>query len=310
VLTLIRPEVLRSADALCREFQSAQPFRHVVIDEFLDAEFCRRLVEDFPEFDAQQATNELGQVGRKAVRRDLASLSQAYARFDQLLQSQEFLQFLNKSTGIPKLIYDPDYVGGGTHENLAGQDLDMHVDFNYHPASRLHRRLNLILFLNREWQPEWGGSLELQRDPALPSPENCTRMVLPIENRSVIFETTESSWHGFRRIELPAGKQHLSRRSIAVYFYTKERPAHEAAPSHGTIYVPRPLPGHLQPDYRLTSEDVHELEILLARRDAQIQYLYEREKEFSRIAGSPSFRLARGLTWPMRTLRDWAKRSK
>ena len=123
-------------------------------------------------------------------------------------------------TGIPNLLYDPDYVGGGTHQNLHGQDLDPHVDFNYHPKNQRHRRLNLIVFLNPEWREEWGGAFELHVNPWLPPEEDTVKTIVPITNRCLLFETSENSWHGFRRINLPPEKKHLSRRSIAVYYYT------------------------------------------------------------------------------------------
>lgn len=298
----------RAAD-LHAQFESAQPFRHVVIDEFLDPEFCARLIAEFPTFNAASAINERGEPGRKAVISQLASIGPAYAAFDRLMRDPEFLALTGRITGIPDLLYDPDYVGGGTHENLDGQDLDRHVDFNFHPTRAVDRRLNLIVFLNPEWDESWGGCLELTRDP-WSSAADARRTVLPVANRAVIFETTESSWHGFERIRLPASKP-ISRRSIAVYFYTKGRPAHESAPSHGTIYYQRPLPQQIQPGHTLTEEDAAEIQQLLARRDQQIKFLYDREKKFSHLianlANSPSFRIGRILTWPARTFRSLLK---
>jgi Rps23 Pro-64 3,4-dihydroxylase Tpa1-like proline 4-hydroxylase len=286
------------------QFDSARPFRHVVIDGFVNAEYCQALCDQFPAFDPAHARNEMGEVGRKAVYPNLRDLGPAYQQFDALLRSPEFLAWVGAVTGIEKLLYDPDYVGGGTHENLNGQDLDNHVDFNYHPVTRFHRRLNLILFLNPGWKPEWGGSLELQKDPYLPESRNLIRSILPLANRCVLFETTESSWHGFRTITLPEDRQNLSRRSIAVYFYTRIRPRHETAAGHGTIYVHRPAPEFVQPGHTLSECDVHELQAHFSRRDDYIRFLYEREKEFTRITQSPSFRLARALTWPLRKVRS------
>ena len=125
----------------------------------------------------------------------------------------------------------------------------------------------------------------------------------PRANRCVIFETSERSWHGFSRVAMPEKKALLGRRSIAVYFYTKDRPASDAAPAHGTVYVPPALPEHFQAGLTLTADDVEELQILLRRRDTQIEYLYHRELEFSRILHSPTHRLAAAITAPLRWLR-------
>ena len=164
----------------------------------------------------------------------------------------KFLALMGQITAIPNLLYDPDYVGGGTHENLHGQDLDPHVDFSYHPKSHRHRRLNLIVFLNPECREEWGGAFELHVNPWLPPEENPLKTVAPLANRCLILETSENSWHGFKRINLPPENRNLSRRSIAVYYYTRRRPASETAPGHSTIYVQRPLPEHIRAGHILS----------------------------------------------------------
>jgi len=311
VLALIQSPVRERSGQFIREFRSAIPFHHLVIDEFLAQDFCRQLMAEFPAFDREHARNEMGEVGGKSVFQNLPRLGPAYARLDAMLRSREFLAFVGQITGILDLRYDPDYVGGGTHENLNGQDLDPHVDFNYHPRTQLHRRLNLIIFLNPEWHEAWGGALELHVNPWLPPSENPVKTILPIANRCVIFETSENSWHGFKRIHLPEGKQNLSRRSIAVYYYTRQRPTEEIAPNHSTVYVQRPLPEYFRAGHVLSDEDVAGVRNLLVRRDMQIRFLYEREKEVSEVMNSilrsNSFRLYRALTWPLRQCRDWMK---
>jgi hypothetical protein len=303
----LHPELLDRADTLRARFAGAEPFKHIVLDRFLDETFCQELIRQFPSFDPARALNERGEIGRKAALSDLPALGGAFAQFDALIRGPQFLDWMSRVTGIPELLYDPQYVGGGTHENLNGQDLDSHVDFNFHPNGRWHRRLNLIVFLNPQWQAGWGGCLELLRDPWTPSGARPSEFVVPLANRAVIFETNERSWHGFRRIELPPEAAGLSRRSIAVYFYTRERPADEIAPSHATFYVQRPLSDRIQCGYTLGEQDVEELRELLERRDIQIRFLYEREKEFSalisNLSGSRSFRIAQALTWPARAAR-------
>ncbi len=306
MLNLLHPAVLDRTETLAREFRSAKPFRHVVIDCFLAPEVLERLIREFPQFDPERARNELGQTGRKATRPDVAALGGAYAEFDRLMRAPQFLEWLGKVCGIQRLLYDPEYAGGGTHENLDGQDLDFHVDFNYHPHKPVHRRLNLIVFLNPQWEEAWGGCLELVRDAWNERGPEDLRKIMPLANRCVVFETTENSWHGFEQIRLPQAQPNLSRRSIAVYFYTAERPPEETAAPHGTIYVPRPLPQHLTAGHTLTPQDQLELETLLARRDSQIRFLYEREQEYSRVlAGmlrSPTWRIGRIFALPAKLL--------
>jgi Rps23 Pro-64 3,4-dihydroxylase Tpa1-like proline 4-hydroxylase len=303
---VLHSSVRARRDEFRAAFATAQPFRHVVIEPFLEEAELRDLTAEFPSFESGESKNERGETGRKSVQPNIAKLGPPYQRFDRLMQDGSFLDLMSLVTGIPRLLYDPEYIGGGTHENLDGQELDTHVDFNYHPARRWHRRLNLIVFLNPEWEESWGGCLEL-----LPDPWTIGESFAPIANRCVIFETTESSWHGFRRIAIPAGRN-ISRRSIAVYFYTKERPAQEAATSHGTVYYQRPLPERLQAGHALSEGDVVELQTLIARRDKQIQFLHHRELEFSEaiesITRSASFRIGRAATWPMRAVRGLLKR--
>jgi Rps23 Pro-64 3,4-dihydroxylase Tpa1-like proline 4-hydroxylase len=268
----IDARVLAATDAHAAAFARREPFRHVVIDDFLSADYAAQLLAAFPPFEQGNARNEAGELAGKSTVERIRALGPPYAALDDLVRSPDFLQLVGRITGIPGLLYDPFYFGGGTHENRPGQDLDPHVDFNRHPVEHWHRRLNLIVYLNPEWRDDWGGSLELHSDPR--SGDDRVTLITPLFNRSVIFETTESSWHGFSRIAPPADRGNLTRRSIALYFYTRERPAGELADTHSTIYVDRPLPAHLRPGHTLGEEDLQQLRVLLARRDQHNQRLY------------------------------------
>ena len=264
--------------SLLRTFSEAKPFKHFSIDQFLSPRFCQTLLRDFPPFDQGDCLNESGQKGGKSTYSNIRNLGPAYRKFDDIMRSPEFLNLLGRATGISNLIYDPEYVGGGTHENLSGQDLDFHIDFNRHPKTKYHRRLNLILFLNTEWKSEWGGALELRADPLSRKEDTDSVSILPIFNRCVVFETTEDSWHGFDRIRLPMDIA-ASRKSIAVYFYTETRPSAETGITHSTVYLNRPLPAKFQPGYTLQEGDEQLLENLITRRDHHIKYLYKREAQ-------------------------------
>ena len=103
-----------------------------------------------------------------------------------------FLEFLESLTGIDGLIPDPYYEGGGLHPIVPGGFLKVHADFNWHKDLKLDRRLNVIVYLNRNWKEEYGGHLELWNREMT----RCERRVLPIFNRCVIFSTTDFSYHG------------------------------------------------------------------------------------------------------------------
>jgi len=278
-MSLLDPRALSRVDDDARAFRAAHPFRHVVIPDFFRGDFSERLLAHFPGFEARHALNEMGQVGGKAVRMDVRDISEDYRELDRFLQSEEFLGYVSRVTGIPDLLYDPDYVGGGTHENRHGQGLDAHVDFNFHPRTNWHRRLNLIIYLNPEWSDEWGGALELHADPWNETRDS-TVSVKPLINRCLIFETTESSWHGFSKIALPDGANGISRKSFAIYLYTSERPPEETAPPHATIYVPEAMPSGWEPGRSLDEADIRDLKQRFAHLRGQLRFLYEREKRF------------------------------
>lgn len=272
----LNPSVRDDLESLTQRFNNATPFRHIVIDDFLEPEFCQSLLDHFPAFDPKRARDENGNIGRKATFNDISTLGAPYRGLDSLIQSSEFLQWLGQLTGSDEtLLYDPDYFGGGTHESRHGQDLDVHVDFSKHPGTGDYRRFNLIVYLNHEWQEAWGGCLELHKDPRLEPSQNEIKTIALLFNRCVIFETTFWSWHGFNRLNLPAGDDdERSRKSLALFFYSKQRPEHEQVSPHSTIYVDQPLPAHIQPGLTLSEDDWQSIKILLARRDQHVQRLY------------------------------------
>lgn len=278
---MINATVRRQASRYRNEFVNAYPFPHIVIDYFFEAGHAERLLAEFPPFDPANALNEFGEVGRKATVTDIGKISPFYAQVYRFIASQNYLDFISQVTGIPDLLFDESLFGGGTHENLEGQDLDPHVDFNYLEDRMLHRRLNVLLYLNKEWEKSWGGCIELHSNPRRPM-ENQIKVVTPLFNRCVIFETSERSWHGFERIRLPENKKQHSRKMLSVYLYTRDRPAEQIAPPHSTFYVQRAKPARLVPGHTLTEEDVRQIEQDYYRRDNWIEHYQKMELENSR----------------------------
>jgi Rps23 Pro-64 3,4-dihydroxylase Tpa1-like proline 4-hydroxylase len=278
----ISPDVLESSPQHRHSFTHATPFKHTVIENFFEPAFAERLLAEFPVFNPELAKNEIyGGVWGKAVNTKIRQISPTYEQLYELIASAEFLDFMSQISGIPGLLPDPAHYGGGTHENRHGQDLDPHVDFNYDEPQKLHRRLNLIVYLNKDWEPDWGGSLEIHSNPRRPS-ENQIRSYAPTFNRAVLFETNEYSWHGFPKIDLPKAERHRSRKSISIYLYTRDRPAEEIAPVHGTFYVHRPLDKRYRAGYALTEADVKDLEFQMDRRDKWIEKYQQMELDKGR----------------------------
>lgn len=227
-------EYQRLARLYRHEFESMDPFHHVVIDDFLPAWTLEKVLEEFP---------DSGDVPWKRFRQStsvkLASEGDTFfspftRHLLQEFNSQTFLQFLETLTGIEGLIPDPYFEGGGLHQIERGGFLKVHADFNYHEKLRLDRRLNVLVYLNKDWDESFGGALELWDSQM----RGVRKKIPPIFNRCVIFATTDQSFHGHPDpLECPEGRV---RRSIALYYYTNGRPDEERSESHNTLYVARP----------------------------------------------------------------------
>ena len=214
-------------------YSSAKPFPHVVLDDFLNPELLDLILEEFPkpgQIPWQRFDNE------KEIK--LASAAEAsFGPATRLLlyhlNSITFLEFLSAITGIDNLIPDPRFDGGGLHQIVRGGKLGIHADFNKHPHFGLDRRLNLLIYLNRNWREEYGGYLELwNRDMS-----QCEAKVLPLFNRVMLFGTTDFTYHGHPDpLQCP---QDMTRKSLALYYFSNGRPAEEVNGEHSTIFRAR-----------------------------------------------------------------------
>ena len=136
---------------------------------------------------------------------NVGSMGPIFQDLDKHIRTQSFLDLMSEITGIPDLKYDPWYYGAGTHENFHGAGLDPHFDFNIHPKTAQHRRINAIVYLNKNWDPSWKGSICFHSDPYDLRGDQVTE-IETIFNRCVIFETTERSWHSVPPVDSPRGQ--------------------------------------------------------------------------------------------------------
>ena len=216
-----------------QQYQQAEPFPHICLDNIFDIELLNHIREEFPAPSKQTdwVTFRLENEWMKNATEQDFQVPFFTRQFLYALNSRSFLAWLEKLTGIKGLIPDTEFIGGGLHATLPGGRLGVHVDFNKHQRNGLDRRINLLLYLNHDWNPDWGGALELW-DKQLTS---CKQKIHPVFNRMVIFSTTNESFHGHPdALNCP---EHRVRQSIAMYYYTNGRPKSEMTASHLTNYA-------------------------------------------------------------------------
>ena len=225
------PEKLANLAATHYEsYAQATPFPHIVLDNLFSSEFLNRICQEFPKPGEVSWTRRYHENSKKLEFHEEAQMGEFTWRLVAQLNSLTFMIFLEKLTGINGLVPDPHLVGGGLHQIEKGGFLNIHADFNWHEKLKLDRRLNLLLYLNKDWKEEYGGHLELwMRDMS-----RCEKKLLPIFNRCVIFNTTDFSYHGHPEpLKCPEG---MTRKSLALYYYSNGRPAEERSKPHSTLY--------------------------------------------------------------------------
>jgi len=223
-------------EALKLQFESNQPYPHFVIGNFLEPEAALKVAHSYPDFEqATKQGHEFKAVNeqRKVQICDQGKFPEPVKRLSEIISSPEFLSELEYITGIPNLLADPNFAGGGMHLTGSGGRLDVHVDFNYQEDQRIHRRLNILIYLNPDWQDTWGGEIEVWDKDV----KTCLNSMLPLLNRCLVFKTTDISYHGVRPITAPAD---VCRRSFAAYYYTHEAPPEWKGEAHSTIFKARP----------------------------------------------------------------------
>jgi Rps23 Pro-64 3,4-dihydroxylase Tpa1-like proline 4-hydroxylase len=208
------------------QYSSGYPFPHIIIDDFLPEILIDKSLKELNQFEywGHDPNNWGVQVNKFFSPwcddniQDIDNYAPVTKFILEYLNSKEVLNFLEELTGIPNLIADDTWVGGGVHKINSGGKLSIHSDYSVHPKNGLYRRINLLIYLNRDWEKSWGGSLQLwEKDMS-----KCVQDILPIFNRAVIFNTTQDAFHGHPHpLNTP---EEISRYSFALYYFTKEKP--------------------------------------------------------------------------------------
>lgn len=218
------------------KYSKAKPFPSGYIDGFFDNDKLSEVLNEFPDLSKVADYNFANANEKKLATKGEYKLGPKAKEFVRFMNSQPVLDLLSEISGIPNLIPDPELAGGGYHEIKPGGFLKVHADFNKHPTNKLDRRLNVLVYLNKDWKEEFGGHFELWNEDMTKS----VTKILPLFNRMAMFSTTSKSYHGHPdALSCPEDR---SRKSLAFYYYTNGRPEHEVQEfleDHSTIFKAR-----------------------------------------------------------------------
>lgn len=272
-LTLDSAKAFSLGEELMGEYAFAEPFPHIVIDNFLPEDLAEKLLAHFPkDKKAHDKVYEKGYGGlhkRQILPHDCDEFIRNTFGF---LNSAAMLQFLEGITNIKGLLPDPYFSGGGFHETSAGGLLGIHADFRVNEGLQLIRRVNVLIYLNKNWQDAYGGKLELWDK----SMQAKAKEVAPIFNRCVIFNTDADSFHGHPEpLTTPEG---ITRKSIALYYYTALEINNDSGESRHTLYVARPND---------SAQNIADARKLAKKRDRRAQKMFKNDdKGFKKIVSS------------------------
>jgi len=248
-------------------YTKAYPYPHISIDNFIpieDIRLCVKEIESFDEwgidggipkyqdkklfFPWSAIKTESGMVSDvENIKRALSTKAPVCWKWLCYFNSEDFIKKLENLTGIKDLMPDWGFAGGGLHNILPGGKLSVHSDYNKHPYGLGWRRINLLVYLNEDWEKEWGGTLQIWK-------KDMSKMVSeyqPYAGKAIIFNTTDDALHGHPNpLNSPEGK---NRYSFALYYFTKDRPEHEKSDFIGAQWYSEGNPLSIQEQSKLTS---------------------------------------------------------
>ncbi|MCI5083810.1 MAG: 2OG-Fe(II) oxygenase [Saprospiraceae bacterium] len=220
-----------------KAYALADPFPSIYFENFFNPDVLDAILEEFPDLSKKGDFNFNTPNEIKLASKGEARFGPKTKEFVHFLNSEPFLQFLQELTGIEEqLLPDPYFEGGGLHETKPGGFLKIHADFNKHYVNKLDRRLNILVYLNKDWKDEYGGHFELWNKEMT----QCVKKVAPNFNTLAMFSTTSTSYHGLPNpLTCPPDR---SRKSLALYYYSNGRPEEEligGLEEHNTLFVAR-----------------------------------------------------------------------
>jgi Rps23 Pro-64 3,4-dihydroxylase Tpa1-like proline 4-hydroxylase len=230
-------------DEIILRYKNANPFPHLLVDNFIKEDVIQKVndeLRNLPEEVWNKKRDPLSkdmEVQKKKLSiADCKGVGENTEKLIDFFNSSEFISYLEQLTGITDLICDPTLLGGGVHRVDKGGKLSIHADFNIHPGTGLHRRLNVLLYMNKDYKDEFQGKLELWNK----NMTECIQKIAPLFNRMILFKITDDAFHGHPEI----WNSEEFRLSLAFYYYTKDRPEEEKSSFHWANWQLRPNLGY------------------------------------------------------------------
>lgn len=196
-----------------------KPFKHIQIDNFFSEELIEKCLKNFPENnskDWQETNNKEIEIKKRTNWQSEFDIPEWIIEAVRIMNSSIFLKAMAEKIWIKKIIPDPYFTWWWLNLTLKDWLLDIHVDWNYHDSTWLNRRLNAILYLNKDWDERWGWEFELWENDL----SKCAKKISPLLNRLVIFDSHDLSFH-WSPNPLKCD-ENTWRKSIILYYYTKE----------------------------------------------------------------------------------------
>ena len=226
---------LETLSALKESFQNGDPIHHIYESSFFSEKDVMTILSHWPSLQDErwhtlQRMIQFG-VGKKLEISSLEKMPQPISALLKQLQTKEFIQAVEYITGIPNLKSDMDLYGGGIVYTPSGGFLKIHADFNYYDKIKLYRRVNLIIYMNEEWNPDWKGGLQLWSSDMKEKKQE----YLPFLNHFILFRVNDKAFHGYP--EPLACPETVGRKSINLYYYSEEPDTHQDKEPHKTIWM-------------------------------------------------------------------------
>ena len=214
---------------LNNRFVGTPPFPMIVLDNFLPEDFASSMATECESIPLQHWTEftRKGSFMRECKRLEHAPIA---LDFVNQMHSSLGMEWMTSITGIKDLIPDPYLTGAGYSRSFRGDSLQLHSDFNWNDQIKVHRMLSFIIYLNPNWQEEWGGALEFTDF----NKEKVIQSVPPLFNRAIIWRYHKRGFHGYPNpLTCP---ENMSRNTFRLFYYYSDAKHKDDDRPHRSLY--------------------------------------------------------------------------